>query len=525
MAKGLSHGRRHEWRGERGMASVWVIGILALAGIVAGAALQVALLAQRSAEVEQARVRALDYAESGVAYAIAYLAQGAVSPDAVAACLPDGSSPSTVLGELSLGPGGGYRSLSVCRRGNGEYVIRVIGYAQGPIGREIARGLETVVSLGAGRSRPLFPRHWLWMLTGDPEKDKNNPINDPTDPAYGYVPVDVHVKPMPAWEMPVVSPVTCPAYGTRSRDVTTECRWPGTYSLAWDSSPAAIRGAKLHVTGDLNIDGSWRLNAADSVVRVDGRMSLGGASTTEFRNMTFFVGRHVDIGGSNDSKFYGDTAIYAQGNLTLGGAGRVEFFDGATFFVGGHMTLGGSGDLYFHGDVIAFVDGDLKIQGSGLMRFDGAATFYVNGSVKIQGSGWTRGAGGHDTPWITFYVKKEVEISGAAGAGSSVPDAVFLLDTDPAYDGYEVSLTGSASLYGGIYAPTRKIKVTGTSQVTGSLVGKTLDIPSWRSEAEFRDRYNRYAERMRSFYVTTEGRTRTSEYLLEWRELDPVQWR
>jgi len=39
MAKGLSHGRRHEWRGERGMASVWVIGILALAGIVAGAAL------------------------------------------------------------------------------------------------------------------------------------------------------------------------------------------------------------------------------------------------------------------------------------------------------------------------------------------------------------------------------------------------------------------------------------------------------------------------------------------------------
>lgn len=359
------------------------------------------------------------------------------------------------------------------------------------------------------------------MLTGDPNEDTNNPINDPNDPAYGYKPIDVSVKPMPEWNMPQVNPTTCPAYGTSSRNVNGNCRWPGTYQVPTISSPAAITGARVHVAGDMNIGESSTLTVAESTVRVDGKMTLGGASVSNFYNSEFFVAKNVAIGESNKSAFHGPTAIAARGNLSLGGAGRLEFFDDATFFVGGDMSIGGSGVLVFHDDVVAFVDGDLTISGSGTLTFNGSATFYVAGSVKIQGSGWTRGSGGSNTPWIVFYVRKGVEISGAAGAGSSIPDAAFLLDTEPAYSQYAVTLTGSASLYGGVYAPTRVIRVQGTSPVTGSLIGKTLEIPSWRQEKEFRDKYDQHAERMRSFHLPSRTRTRGSEQLLEWREVEP----
>ena len=508
--------RKHERTGtESGFAALWVVGMLALAGVVVAAFLHLGPLSMRAAVNDLHRVRALDYAESGVAYALAWFQSEQFDPRNFSDSL------ATLVRERELGDGGGYRDLDVIPRGNGEYVIRAVGYQQVREGTEVTRAIETAIRLRTMVTGAVFPRHWLWMLTGDEEQDKNHPINDPNDPAYGYEPVDITVEPVPEWSMPSISSASCPAYGTNLRNVSSECRWPGTYSLGWESRDTHIAGARLWITGNMDVGGSWKLTASDSVLRVDQNLTFGGSSDAFFDDVTFYVGKNASFGGSNDSRFDGTTVIHTGGDLSVGGSGEIDFYGDTTFYVNGNLNLGGSGRLRFHEHVTAYVDGDLTISGAGLMYFGNGATFYVNGKVTISGSGWTSGRSGEDAPWISFFVKKNVSISGAAGAGASIPDAAFLLDTDPAYSHYGAQITGSGNLYGGIYAPTRNISLSGSPNVTGSLVGKTLEIPPylWNNESAFRNKYDQHADRMRS-YVLKEGTVRrTQERLSEWREV------
>lgn len=153
---------------------------------------------------------------------------------------------------------------------------------------------------------------------------------------------------------------------------------------------------------------------------------------------------------------------------------------GARVRVAGDFHLGESWRL------TAYVDGDLYITGGTGLKFLGGATFHGNGSVYVLEGAWTGGSGGNDAPWVTFYVKEKVEITGAARAGAEIPDAVFLLDTDPAYSHHKVLFKGSGGLRGGIYAPTRTVTIESDSPITGSLVGKQLEIPAWRRESDFR---------------------------------------
>lgn len=153
---------------------------------------------------------------------------------------------------------------------------------------------------------------------------------------------------------------------------------------------------------------------------------------------------------------------------------------GARVRVAGDFHLGESWRL------TAYVDGDLYITGGTGLKFLGGATFHVNGSVYVLEGAWTGGSGGNDAPWVTFYVKEKVEITGAARAGAEIPDAVFLLDTDPANSHHKVLFKGSGGLRGGICAPTRTVTIESDSPITGSLVGKQLEIPAWRRESDFR---------------------------------------
>lgn len=57
---------------ERGVSAVGILAVLTFVGVLAAALLQLAPLNLRAARREQERIRALDYAESGVAYAIAW---------------------------------------------------------------------------------------------------------------------------------------------------------------------------------------------------------------------------------------------------------------------------------------------------------------------------------------------------------------------------------------------------------------------------------------------------------------------
>lgn len=285
--------------------------------------------------------------------------------------------------------------------------------------------------------------------------------------------------------MPQISSVTCPDY-RRSADIRTECHWPSTYKLSWSTSPAVISGARVRVAGDFHLGESWRLTASNSVIRVDNDLKVDGAAVGEFRDVSFYVGKDALIGAGADVSFHGQTTVYTDGNLVLDDGGKTQFFGKSTFYIGGDFSLNGGANLTFHDHVTAYVDGDLYITGGTGLKFLGGATFHVNGSVYVLEGAWIGGSGGNDAPWVTFYVKEKVEITGAARAGAEIPDAVFLLDTDPAYSHHKVLFKGSGGLRGGIYAPTRTVTIESNSPITGSLVGKQLEIPAWRRESDFR---------------------------------------
>lgn len=455
-------------KSEDGFAVAAILVILLAVGTVVGATLHLAPVSTRAAIREQQSVQALANAESGLAYALAWLDSEAFDPSQLS-----GSAPVVIVADRKLGEGG-YRNVTIEPRAGSEYLVAATGYQAGPGGREVTRRVQTAVRITSRSSGALFPRHWLSFPAGY-ENDPNHPANDPNDPAYGYEVIDVT---LPSWTMPEFGPQVCSNVNKTSRDVINEtCRWTGRYQLDWNNSPAAIENANMTVYGDMHITSGWRLDARDSVIGVTGSLTIDGSSPADLENVTIYVDGNMTIATDRHRmKVRGDTTVYVKGDLTIRGDASMEIFDGATFYVGGH--------------------------------------------VSIQGSGWTLGASGPEAPWIVIHVCKSLRIEGGAGAGAPIPDVAFVLDTtSPQCQNYPVTLAGSGSLYGGIYAPTRVVTVESASPVVGSLIGKQLNIPAWRHESDFERDYLQHEERMQSFTLTTASSSESVERLPEWREL------
>lgn len=504
-------------KSEGGFAVAGVLAILLAVGTIIGATLHLAPVSSRAAVREQHAVQALANAESGLAHALAWLESDAFNPTVLS-----GSGAFVIVGDRSLGDGG-YRNVTIEPRTGSEYVVTATGYQAGADGREVTRRVQTAVRITSASSGALFPRHWLSFPPGY-ESDSSHPTNDPDDEAFGYVPIDIEVPPVPNWSRPNYGPKSCANVTKTPRDVTGEtCRWAGSYSLNHSSSPARIENAKVTVTGDMDITSSWELSGKNSTISVDGNLRFGGwgGASRVFEDTTIYVGKQTTFGEGSQTTFKGETAIYTESHLNfVGSSGKADFTGDTTLYVGGNMNVAEGATISFQREATVYVNGDLIIEGNAKLNVYDGATFYVNGNVNIKGSGWTSGSGGSEAPWIVFYVCKGLNIEGGAGAGASVPDVAFVLDTvSPHCQHHPVTLKGSGRLNGGIYAPTRVVTIESSSPVVGSLVGLHLNIPQWRDESGFRNDYTRHRERMQSFTLTTPFSSDNVERLPEWREM------
>lgn len=496
--------RRWQVNSEGGFAVASVVAMLLVVGIIIGAVLQLAAVSTRAALREQQSVQALANAESGVDHALAWLSSDDFDPDLLSD--PNGY---VIASHLVLGAGG-YRDVTIKHRDNFDYVINAIGYQTRPTGGEVTRQVQVAIQLMNTGAGPMFPRHWLAL---DPP--------DPFEEGSAYEAIDLNVPSMPAWKAPDFGSQTCTNWNQTSRDIVNErCLWSGHYTLDNKSvALATIDNARVTIDGNMKIEKGSKLYAQHSVISVKDSLSFGNDSPAEFEDVTFYVGKNIAF-NDNKSKqtFQGSTTFYSGDSLSIE-KGDLQFNGGTNLYVRGDMTIGNNAEIKFLGETIVYVDGDLYMEGS--LEFGDGATFYVNGNVYIAGNGWKSSAKNENSPWIAFHVRKGLDIGGNGHSGASIPDSVFLLDTDPKHSDYPVILRGnSTALFGGIYAPTRKIELDGPRNIWGSLIGEQLEVnPKALDEEPFKGRYEAHKTRMESFTLASISGGQRFLRLAEWREL------
>lgn len=387
---------------ESGFSALWIIAILAAAGVIAGALLQLGPIGMRTATVNRARVQALDHAESGVAFALARLQEVGFDLDRFGSLDAE---------EWLLSDGGGFREVEVDGT-NGEYRVRVTGFQRGANGRETTRRVEVVLGTSTVTAGGLFPTY-LVDLSKDPY-DRNHP-------AYGYERIDFFVPDMSRWPIPGVD------VGSRTVKVISD-----------------------------NFSGSDRFDAD-----------------------IIYIGKGLNLNGPR---------------LTL------TVPDGTTIYV----------------------NGDFKIGNNITLDFLGGATIYVGGNVDIDGTIRNSGPQALDAPWVVFYVNGELTMGGNSHVGSPYPSTVFLMTSSGSG---RVHLHGKQTFYGGIYAPTREVKVSGTPSQTlgGAIVSPTepdFAGPPGHGESVLRNAFvGEFADRLRSFHLKDPTSRIGDVFVLRWQEV------
>jgi hypothetical protein len=116
----------------------------------------------------------------------------------------------------------------------------------------------------------------------------------------------------------------------------------------------------------------------------------------------------------------------------------------------GDMVVSGQTTLLLPSGLGSHCFHDLTVSGGGMLTADGPVKVYVTGAFTASGD-TVIGIPSDPTAMLLFLVSSE--------------QATF-----------EGSLTGSTKFYGGMYAPSATIEVTGNAQVFGSVVARAVNV-------------------------------------------------
>jgi hypothetical protein len=110
--------------------------------------------------------------------------------------------------------------------------------------------------------------------------------------------------------------------------------------------------------------------------------------------------------------------------------------------------------------------GDLRLEGSRNLSLPAGSYWYS--SIKISGSSSLSTSGD-----VTIYVDDKVEFSGSSvvGGDNQPPKLTIIVLGDE-----DVRFTGNNTFYGSLYAPRSEIKISGSVEAFGAVIGKEMDI-------------------------------------------------
>jgi hypothetical protein len=141
------------------------------------------------------------------------------------------------------------------------------------------------------------------------------------------------------------------------------------------------------------------------------------------------------------------TGYTSLGALSLSGVATKTLTTGTYRY--SSITLGGSGKLNTSGQVILIVDGNISLSGAAnLVVTSGSVVIYANGTKFDVGGG--------------ALVNMTQNPSNLIIYGSSTLTSV--------------NLSGGTSLHGLIHAPAAAVKISGSQQTFGAIIGNTVDL-------------------------------------------------
>jgi len=222
------------------------------------------------------------------------------------------------------------------------------------------------------------------------------------------------------------------------------------------ASPKAVK-----ITGSGNIDGNIYIGAGgdpDEAIQITGSAQVGGDTLALSENREL---PELDLPTIPSLPDQGELRQTGSSDEYVHTSGRYSSISGT-----------GSGDFIFDTNAnFIYVEGDMKKTGSGDIIINSDMTLYVAGDFKFIGSGKLIVQNNHK---LTIYVGGNITGTGSGLWNDSMNPlnlAIYGLDSCT-----QIKLTGSADLYGVIYARNAEIRKTGSGDIYGSIMGDTISI-------------------------------------------------
>jgi hypothetical protein len=152
----------------------------------------------------------------------------------------------------------------------------------------------------------------------------------------------------------------------------------------------------------------------------------------------------------------------------------------------GAYSVGGSSTVTFPraGDTpgangrYLYTASSLSVAGSGHIVINGPVDIIVTGNVTVGGSGYIAvGGGTYANPTFNLYAGGTVGIGGNGMVnGTALPASASIWGTAPTGSSQSITIGGSGEFVGTIYAPNADVVLSGSGDVSGAVIGKTVVV-------------------------------------------------
>jgi hypothetical protein len=293
--------------------------------------------------------------------------------------------------------------------------------------------------------------------TSSPTSIVNRPANIRGD--EGIVPspaVSVSVVPPPseAAEVPAPSPLTAmPAFTSWG----TPTLPAGNYQVASDLSTGSAQ---------LTLGGPTYVAVGDDLEIVSGgTISVNGN----------FAGRINDDmnvgGGTHGLTVRGSCDLWVMDALTIDNGSSMNIHDALDLDVGGNLRISGGASLVLGGDADIDVAGSFRLTGGAALRIDGAVILRVGAGFQVDGnSRITFGPSGS----LQVYVQSGSIAIDSVNISADGTASRFTVVGAAAVS--NVELSGTSSVYAAIYAPAARVVLSGSAQLFGAVVARSLEL-------------------------------------------------
>ncbi|MFA6046757.1 MAG: hypothetical protein WC718_17370 [Phycisphaerales bacterium] len=269
--------------------------------------------------------------------------------------------------------------------------------------------------------------------------------------------------PMRLWSNTIVSKGNVTFSGSAAIDSYDSSLGPWNPATNRSDHATVATNATVQVTGNAEIYGYVATNGTTPQVGGSGR--IYGATSPASPNVDASRVR-ADFNANLSEPTVPAVTMIALGSYALGTSSVV--------------VLPRLGDAVSENGRYVYSATDISLTGSSTLMIDGAVDIIVSGPFSVGGtSQLTVGGGVALNPSLNLYCSGDVSMGGNGMVNSTTkPSSLCIWGTKVGETPQTVALGGSSDFIGTIYAPNANITTSGSADVFGAMIGKTVTLGS-----------------------------------------------